>query len=341
MPRPTIILLALAVTAIPAVAFTQMSSPNWDSTDARIKAICHRIGAPKPPAADRPTPAQVAALKGCNAEKLYYGEGIKPDYAKARQCAFAQIQNGEGDRSFSGEAMLMQLYANGFGVARNPDLATAYACCIDGAPAENDGRVQHLQALKTKPGPFDYCDDITSGLAQGECQARHSNQIAAGRDSRLAALAGGFPPAARPLYAAMRQRFDAFVEAHGDGEVDLTGTARAALVIEEQDSVRGQFLKDLDRLRAGSWPAASASDAANADAQLNASYRKALTWAAAKDNYSTVKGDDIRKAQRAWLAYRDAYLRFAALAAPGVTKEAVLARLTRLRTAQLDGLAAG
>ncbi|WP_241127381.1 lysozyme inhibitor LprI family protein [Novosphingobium terrae] len=340
MPRPKIILLALAIATMPAAALTQISSGNWDAVDAKVRAVCHRLGQPKPPIADLPSAAQIKALKGCDAEKTYYGEGIKVDYLKARQCAFAQIQNKDDASTFGGETILMQLYANGFGVKRDPDLATAYACQIDGSPMENESRVQHLQSLKSKPGPFDYCDDIGSGLAQGECQARRSNQKAAGRDSRLAALIAGFPAASRPLYTAMKQRFDAFVDAHGGGEVDLTGTARAALVIEEQDRVQNQFLKDLDRLKSGQWPAASANDAAMADAQLNTSYRKAMVWAGSKNNFTTTRPDDIRKTQRAWLTYRDAYLRFATLAAPGLAREAVLTRLTRLRTAQLDDLSA-
>jgi uncharacterized protein YecT (DUF1311 family) len=72
---------------------------------------------------------------------------------------------------------------------------------------------------------------------------------------------------------------------------------------------------------------------------LNVSYRKALAFAAGKDNFSTVKADDIRKAQRAWLAYRDAFRPFAAAAAPHVSPDAVLTRLTNLRTAELDELA--
>ena len=37
---------------------------------------------------------------------------------------------------------------------RNLEIATAYAGQIVGAPAESDGRVLHLQALKAKPGRF-------------------------------------------------------------------------------------------------------------------------------------------------------------------------------------------
>ncbi len=307
------------------------STPQY----AKSKAICRHVAELEAPERDQPTPAQAKALKGCSSEKLYYGEGARPDYAKARLCAFKEL-DGSDESVFGGSTILMQVYANGLGVARNFDLATAYACRIDGAPAESDGRVLHLQSLKTKPGRFDYCDDVTSGLAEGYCQSRDSDRAAVGRAATLAALVSRMPPAAAGLYRPMKKAFDAFVDAHGDGEVDLSGTARAAMEIQEQDSVRVQFAEDLGRLVSGRWPAAT--DAQAADAQLNTSYRRALAWAAGKDNDTTIKPEDVRKAQRSWLSYRDAYIRFAVVAAPNIARDAVLARLTKLRTAELDQL---
>jgi uncharacterized protein YecT (DUF1311 family) len=304
---------------------------------AKSKAICRRLGDLDPPDVDRPTAAQRRALKGCDSEKLYYGEGSKPDFTKARQCAFVEA-DGADDQVFGGSTILMQIYANGLGVKRNLDVATAYACNLDGSVAESDGRVLHLQALKTKPGRFDYCDDITSGLAEGQCQSRASSQAKVGRDDRLRGIIAKLPPSAKALYPPMKKAFDAFVDAHGDGEVDMSGTARAAMEIEEQDSVRDQFMRDLGRLLSGGWPAASAADGKAADAVMTTSYRKALAWAASKDNLSTIKPEDIRAAQRRWLPYRDAYVAFARVAAPKTSSDAIVARLTRLRMSQLDAL---
>ena len=217
-------------------------------------------------------------------------------------------------------------------------LRPPYACNLDGSVAESDGRVLHLQALKTKPGRFDYCEDITSGLAEGQCQSRSSDQAKIGRDARLRGMIAKLPPPAKALYPAMKKAFDAFVDAHGDGEVDMSGTARAAMEIEEQDIVRDQFVKDLNRLLSGGWPAASATDGKAADAAMTLSYRKALAWAAGKDNLSTIKPENIRAAQRKWLPYRDAYVAFGTVAAPRTSADGIVTRLTRLRTAQLDGL---
>jgi hypothetical protein len=40
--------------------------------------------------------------------------------------------------------LLTMIYANGKGAARNFDLALKFACEVDGAPAENGYRLEHL-----------------------------------------------------------------------------------------------------------------------------------------------------------------------------------------------------
>jgi len=307
------------------------AGPQYDKS----KAICRALGEPVPPPSDKPTPVQKAALSDCRSEPLYYGEGRKSDYVAARLCAFVETEDGD-TQTFGGSTILMQIYANGLGVTRNLDLATAYACQLPGAAAESDERVLHLQALKSKVEPFDYCDDVTSGWAGSECEARASTLASFARDARASALEATLPPSARASYDGLREALDGFIEVHADGEVDQSGTGRAGFVIEEEDAVRDQFVMDVERLLSGKWPVASAAAARDADAHLNASYHKTLAWADSGDNMSTIHANAIRKAQRAWLVYRDAFVRFAAAAAPRVTRDSVLARLTNLRNAELD-----
>lgn len=310
---------------------------NFAMTSDGTKAICKRVGAPHVPLADRPTPLERTALKGCRSERLYYGIGVKADYAKARKCAVIEAEHGD-DLMFGGSTVLMQIYANGLGVPRNPDVATAFACTVDAAPMEIDLRIQALQELKRKPSRFDICDLATSGLLGGFCAGREADLAAVGRDARVKALVASLPPAARSAWPALQKAFDAYVSASARGETDLSGTLRGAFITEAEEALRNQQLKDLERLRDHQWPAAGAADARDADAKLNARYRQALQRAAGSDNLTTIEPDDIRTAQRAWLVYRDAYLRFAAAAAPTVSRDAVLTRLTRLRLADLEGL---
>jgi len=298
-----------------------------------------------PPAADQPTAAQRKALKGCNSEALYYGETGAADFTKARLCAFLENDDGRGTSAeqdvFSGQTILMQLYANGLGgVRRDLDQATAYACAIDGAPAEIEGRVAHLQALKTEHQTkrFDYCDDITSGLAGGFCAARDAAIAEKGRTANTAALEARVPSGVRPALAALRKASDAFVYARG-GEVDESGTARAQMEIDAEEAVRNAFIAHLTQLMNGRWPKASPAQAKAADAELNRAYGKAIAFLASKDNFSTVKPDDIRKAERAWIRYRDAFLAFARAASPDTAPEAVAAPLTQERIKDLQDLA--
>lgn len=336
---------AFVAGALPARAAAPEATYNWgsDTSDytsteefTASKAICRRIGAPKPPAADQPTAAQARALRECNSLKLYYGVGGPPNYARARLCAFVEVGlDIDGPNQLTGAAMLMQVYANGRGVKRDLDLATAFACQVEGAPMESDGRVKHLQSLRARPAVFDFCDDFTSGLAGGVCAWRDAEVAAAPRDRRLKSLVARLPASAQHLYRPMKAAFDAFVEAHDD-EVDQSGTARALMTIGEEETLRDQLVKDLSALVQGRWPSASMVRAQQADARLNAAYRTALQRAAGADRYGTVGADDIRKAQRRWLAYRDTFARFAGAASQAVSADAAVTELTRRRTADLE-----
>src|SRR5262249_54373280 len=141
-------------------------NPESCATYARIE----------PPAADLPTDADRQRLKGCDSERLYFGFEVAPRPADARMCALLQQQGltVENGRHFDSSAILAMVYANGRGAARRFDLALKFACAIGGAPAENSGRVDHLERLRDERrtgSDFHVCDDITSGAMMGTCAA--------------------------------------------------------------------------------------------------------------------------------------------------------------------------
>ena len=109
--------------------------------------------------------------------------------------------------------------------------------------------------------------------------------------------------------------------------------------IDEQEATRNAFTARLADLIEGRWPKSTPAQAKAADDTLNSAYKTALVHLASKDNLTTVKPDDARKAQRAWIAYRDAFIAFARAAAPGTPPEAVAARLSRDRVKDLTNLA--
>jgi uncharacterized protein YecT (DUF1311 family) len=334
-----------AALALGCCAVAAASAQDWSANKDEItsdytesKAICRGLLDREPPTADRPDARTAASLEDCDSEKLYYGIGMKADPVRARQCAFLEMRKEPDEGVFAGRTMLMTIYANRVGATRDLDVATHLACGLEGAPAEVDGRVRHLAELKAKGWTgrdFDFCNDITSGLAMGYCADHEASVAAPVREARIASLASGLSAPQAQAFAALRRAHSAFVDAHGSGEVDMSGTARAAMEIEAEEAARDELPDLLQRLAAGRLPAASPARFAAADARLNAAYRKAL--AETGTDMGAVTKEGIRDAQRAWLRYRDAFLAFATARFPQVTRDSVAAWLTTKRTKMLEG----
>ena len=338
MKIAAVLALTSAALVTQSQSYDWSTDPNSDGFEESV-AICRAVRNRGAPAADRPTPAQARALRGCSSEALYYGIGMTADPVRARQCAFLE-REGEDALVFGGTSMLMTMYANGVGAERNLDVAIHLACGYEGAPAEVDGRVRHLAELRDTHwagNDFDLCDDITSGLMMGHC-AGHEEQIAAGRRAAaLARVSAGWSPADRRAFEPLQHAAEAYATAHGSGEVDMSGTARAAMQIGEEEAVRGEFLRTLDQLEGGAAPRFSHPQFVAADAELNRVYREVMAGEFYPDCVGCVQRDGIRDAQRAWLRYRDAFLAFAAVRYPQVPRDAMAAWITQQRTELLRG----
>lgn len=308
------------------------SGPEYEAS----KAMCRQVKGLTIPPGDRPTAAEAKALKGCDSEALYYGIGMKADPVKARQCAILEADKGS-DELFSGETMLMTIYANGLGVKRNLDLAIHYACRIEGAPAEMQGRIEHLAAMKTATAPetFHFCQDVTSGLAMGYCAAHMERVDKAERERKIAGISARYTPTQKAALTALLAARKAWITA-GDDEVDLSGTARAALVIDAEARHDDEFLELLTLVSNGGLPAVGAAGAKAADAELNSVYGRVMK--ADEADFGTVKKTDIRNVQRAWIRYRDAWIAFAKAAFPAASPDSVAAWLTKKRTEDLKSL---
>jgi hypothetical protein len=313
-------------------------SAEWyDASDyAESKAICRAVANREPPAADRPDPAAVAALKDCDSEAFLYGIGMPPDPVKARHCAFIEAEAEQQGAGVFGRAALMTIYANGSGVERNLDVAIHLACGVEGAPAESHGRVLHLAALKRDgPGeePFHFCDNITSGYAGGICAAHGARIQDAERETAIAALTATWTAAEKEALAKLRAAHDAYAEAHAGGEIDMSGTLRWAFFVSAQQRLRGELLAMLQDLEGGRAPKLGAADYRAADTRLNAEYRKSLRERDGEQEFpGKVTRASVREAQRAWLRYRDAFLALAAIRYSHASRDGLGAWLTRQRT---------
>lgn len=296
---------------------------------------CLRVEKVAPP----PMPALPAS---CKAYDYYDNVDLatvsNATWGGVRACAAAANDND----------VLAMLHANGQGVPRNLDLATHYACRAGGAYMEVQSRIEHLQELRKSPSRklYDQCDDATSGYMMSYCAGfaeRRSSNVSRDWFGRLR----------RDLPQQQREAFDqlvatglAFAGARPD-EMDNHGSIAGARATGAETSERERLREHVRAFEQGNFKLASPQQLPIADADLNRRYRALMATPSSDrahpDNIAgeTVTKADVRMAQRLWLKYRDAWVRFAALRYPAVSADALKASLTQWRTQQLNEIGPG
>ena len=169
----------------------------------------------------------------------------------------------------------------------------------------------------------------------GWCSDLRARRKAPERDAGLSKLSASWLAPQQAAFAGQRQALKAFVEAR-DGEVDKRGTLRDAMMTAEEERQRDAFVDLVARAEAGRVGAGTPAQAKASDERLNG------TWARLKatrdSGASTVTMKDMLIALRAWLKYRDAWVRFAALHYPAVPAPTRGALLTQQREKELEEL---
>ncbi|MDQ2989407.1 MAG: DUF1311 domain-containing protein [Pseudomonadota bacterium] len=286
------------------------------------------------------TPPMPAVSEPCDASGVYYtkrGQAAtsQAEWNKVRACAITRADN----------SVLMMLYANGFGVPRNTDMAIHYACGLEFiAKSEMEHRIEHLAAAARNDVAFDQCDDITSGYMGSVCAAIKESQDERTRVARLDRAISALPPASRSAFAKLRIAAERYAN-EAMGEVDMQGTAAPALSMAHGGRLREEFMQAALDSASGKLPAASAEEFAQRDAELNALYKDVMGAPTARADWpdnigeSTISHAAIRKTERLWLAYRDAFVAYVATLPSGPDAVAVKALLTGQRIAGLAKVA--
>jgi uncharacterized protein YecT (DUF1311 family) len=274
---------------------------------------------------DHPLPAEAQAKPdpGCGSDALIRAR----DYAAARACAWAERSESAAEQAvFGGAASLSTIYASGLGVPRDYALARRMVCEAGGAYAEVEGRLEHVAAMEAGNDreALDFCDDITSGYMMGFCAQRAAELASAARAQIWSELLAEWPAAHRDAWKTLRKAADVFFEQRVAGEVDASGTGRGAFIVGETEALEIALLDSVRAFERGELPTATEADFAEADRRLNESYaaaRAAAKWEDPQGLFGplgSITPDGIRDAERAWIKYRDAWVRFGAVRWPAV-----------------------
>lgn len=255
---------AFFVTALLALA----ASAHADTSECEI----HKLATY--PFPHRPTTEQVAALKECDADKLYYGIGVHFDYVKARHCAFAT----------DSQDVLMMLYANGLGVPRNYAVAKMAACRSD--PTEIEARLARLARMQTgKEGPspkIDMCDDAANSHLVSRCAVIRLDLADQERNARIDTISARWNDAEKAALLQLRRH------------------ATESVQVEE-------ILNSLQEFEAGKLPSFTAEEAAAAEremGQMKISPDRQRSWLAYRDAWLALgKLRYPSAAPHAWKAY--------------------------------------
>jgi len=299
------------------------------------------------------TPAKFPA---CESYKSYAGIGRPMNYEAARACAWQERAAQEADLPqnpqapiawvVGGSIILADLYANGLGTPRNLPLATRLACeQSEGFLEEGfDDLASRMKNQNKNDKPFELCEYAAVTFDMNFCESYQSQIGDSNRDRDIASLSSHWTEAQKAAFAAAKKSFDVYVETVGHDETYMGGTIRNLRAIGAMQEMQQDFFVSLRRYESGKLPQASAAVAQAHDAELNRVYQEALKNSAStvasakKDDLSPeeeIQPEGIRKAERAWLAYRDAWVNFATLRYPSTHREAWLNELTETRIHRL------
>lgn len=301
------------------------SDPNMAMVSTEVKKICLQIQNKI-----LPVEAQVTAnavKPSCDALNYYYGFDNNPNFVKARECAYLH----------KNYPVLTMIYANGKGTARNWDLALYYACRSGFAPAEIEGRVNHLTQLmhkNTNNFVFDMCDDVTSGYMMGQCAAIKERLQQSKRQIKLAKLTAHWNEQEQQALKTLKAATENFFKVRLDNEVDLSGSAREALLIEEREILEDNWLSSLEELNKNHFPEFDQAQYQQKDRELNQIYKKILSQ---KDfTAGTVNQKGIKRTQQAWVQYKNAWVVYGKNRYPQVSADSWQAWLTEQRIKMLQ-----
>ena len=292
---------------------------------------CHEAGSPNLPPGDRPSPARMTALGKADCPDYQTDAKSPADWQRYRECLLSQdpVDNNQ----------VAEVYANGWGVKRNPGLAIALVCHASTVPAELDGMVAALTETRdqsTLKTPFRFCDYASSGMNTGMCSADSERIADKQRKREIARLTRTWTAPQKAAFGVLRAAAEAFYSEHAQSEQDMSGSAHDSFITDEESSLRAEFLKDIKQFESGKLP--PHADFARADQRLNAIYRKIMQRKDWSDE-GTITSDGIRKTEKLWITYRDAWVGFAASRYSDSSASDWKAWLTEQRIKQLQGFA--
>lgn len=329
MHKLKLVVLALLLSIATTFAFCQSAI-----VDPGAQRICDGVRDVQLPAQDQPSPDDKEALANCVSQDLYFGFGQPADAVKARKCAYREIEQGKDDLDISGRAVLIMVYANGKGTDRNFDVALKLACEMKGAPGDLAGNIYELQRFKDahSSARFSVCDHSAGPHLYKSCAILQDRFDSVEHAQKISAITSQWSEKERRAFSRLHEAAEQFFASRASSEINLQPTFE----VQEKAFLENGFIARLQQLQGGELPQFSAADWHKAQTDLDQTY--AATQKDPNRRWGTATAEGVRRSQRLWINYRNAWVKFGRTKYPQVVADRWRTWLTQERIAMLKPL---
>ena len=287
-----------------------------------------------------------AADRYCDASRFYYFSQTPERFQHARVCVLAKLglfrrdvdsmQAKAAQSAVSGGAtdpgigdpdglILAMLYGNGEGVRRNLLLAEQFLCEYGGGIGGDSPEELLLQfhQIVESGKHYDVCENEAGDFGRSTtffCLGIQIEKVSGEIRRQQTAITASNPPPVKAAFTSLEAAQHNFLKAYTTVESDACGGGTGCGVGGEADELLMQrsWSDALKAVRAGKAPAAGSSASAFAD----------LDRELKKDDQQMMQGleplesvGSARTVARAWVNYRESWVRFGVLRWPGIPRD--------------------
>lgn len=298
-------------------------------------------------------PSEWDLLENCQLDAIdyYYGVDTRINYEKARCAAFREFSRDSND-SYQGSGILSMIYANGYGVDRNLDLAIMVESLTDQsgvAPVDYNEYLNNLINDRSSQSNYNhdrFCDGMGNPAIRS-CigYARQPDLFL--RKVRLDNLIG--------VDEHLRLLIDQFTSVRQTNEtLQWGGRSNDFWPNWHEEDFQDLFhIMAIELFNSGKFPNYTEEEFREMDQKLNHMYNNLRgndrgyeevnidgmrLWTSSMDEYLCCSFEKIQKTQRVWLEYRDTWVEFGQRNYPKVDRWSWLGWLTSWRIWQLESM---
>lgn len=231
-------------------------------------------------------------------------------------------------------------FANAWGVKKDPKRAIAFACRANTVPQQLIAQIQELTSGKYTPfTPFLFCNHVTNDTDNANCVASINAQEEKRRSLWLYRLSEDYSDPVRKAYGQLSYAASVYFENHAKYETGGTGASRQLAYLRLKEAKQKDFFYQVQAMRVGQFPPSRKGgyNPVPLDATLNARYHQIMksVWPDPADHPGAVTKEGLLRTERAWVAYKAAWLNFAHSRIGAGSDNALIATLTEERIQDL------